>query len=176
MQSRKAPPISICRASLTTIAFTKLLFVSILLSVCGEHTDTRWVARTRYGSSYALLKTILLLSTYNPHLALLRRLPLRREFSFFPLLVALETTLKLPELLSRGELFLWSISLLSPAFTRPERIAERLALLRDARSFFASSELWNLSYSCAIPAAVRLRLPFSSTYQNFPAIIMPLGI
>lgn len=157
---------SSCLASLTMTAFTKLLLDNMRCSVRGVYNDTKCAASTRYGSSYGLLNTSLFPSIYKPHLALLRRLPRRREFSFLPLLVVRETTLKLLGLLSRGLLFLWSISLLSPAFTRPERIAERLALLRDALSFFAFSELWNCEYSCAIPSAVRLRFPLIVTQSR----------
>lgn len=38
---------------------TKLLLVIIRWRVFGGYIDTKWAAKTRYGSSYALLKTIL---------------------------------------------------------------------------------------------------------------------
>ena len=110
------------------------------------------------------------MTIYAPHDLLFLLLPLRREFSFLPLLVATETTLKLLEELCLGLLSLWSISLPSPLLTLPDLRAERLAELRDARSALAFAELWNFSYSCLTPAAVRLRLPFT-VIQNLPNAI-----
>ena len=112
---------------------------------------------------------IFLVTIYAPHDLLFLLLPLRREFSFLPLLVATETTLKLLEELCFGLLSLWSISLPSPLLTLPDLRAERLAELRDARSALAFAELWNFSYSCLTPAAVRLRLPFT-VIQNLPML------
>ena len=102
-----------------------------------------------------------------------RKNALRREFSFFPRFVAWDTTRKLLEVLCLGLLSLWSISLPSPLLTLPDLRAERLAELRDARSALAFAELWNFSYSCLTPAAVRLRLPFTVT-QNLPNAISPV--
>lgn len=65
---------------------------------------------------------------------------------------------------------LWSMSLLSPLRTRPERKAERLAELRAERSAFAFSDDWYNLYSRSYPAFVRFRLPVLVVYQYLPTI------
>lgn len=102
--------------------------------------------------------------------------PRLREFSFLERFVFRVTTLRLDGELSLGELLIWSISLLSPLRTLPERKAERRALFLAALSALALSELWYFSYSCAIPALVRLRFPLLSVYQNCPAIFQSLSL
>ena len=113
-----------------------------------------------------IIKSIL--QHHNPQLLRSLRLPRRREFSFFALLVRRETTLKFDGLLSVGRLLLWSISFPSPLWTLPSLSARRRAAFLDARSRLAFLELWNLEYSCRFPSAV-LCLPT----QSLPISISP---